>query len=101
MRRSITGMRNENGCILFLNGVKVKHIIKHSPTGMAWGYGGSGPSDTARSILSLVLPEPIVGRCYQKFKWDFVAKWQGDTVREEIDIEEWLKKVEKESLCQT
>jgi len=27
------------------------HIIRHSPTGMEWGYGGSGPADLARSIL--------------------------------------------------
>lgn len=27
------------------------HQIKHSPTGMAWGYTGSGPADLARSLL--------------------------------------------------
>ena len=30
----------------------LKHIVRHSPTGMEWGYGGSGPSDTALSILA-------------------------------------------------
>lgn len=27
------------------------HHPKHSPTGMSWGYGGSGPADCARSLL--------------------------------------------------
>lgn len=27
------------------------HHVRHSPTGFEWGYGGSGPADTARCIL--------------------------------------------------
>ena len=27
------------------------HHAKHSPTGMSWGYHGSGPADLARSLL--------------------------------------------------
>ncbi|EUA09619.1 hypothetical protein I553_3703 [Mycobacterium xenopi 4042] len=27
------------------------HAVKHSPTGMTWGYCGSGPADLARSLL--------------------------------------------------
>jgi hypothetical protein len=27
------------------------HRVKHSPTGMTWGYDGSGPADLARSLL--------------------------------------------------
>jgi hypothetical protein len=27
------------------------HIVRHSPTGMTWGYGGSGPADLALSLL--------------------------------------------------
>lgn len=27
------------------------HIVKHSPDGFSWGYGGSGPADLARSLL--------------------------------------------------
>lgn len=29
----------------------LQHHVKHSPTGLSWGYGGSGPADTARSLL--------------------------------------------------
>lgn len=79
------------------------HIIKHSPTGFAWGYGGSGPTELARCIL-IDLFTPLNARCprcrgrgtnrtvtkacdactgegylvppgvYQSFKWNFLAK---------------------------
>ena len=49
------------------------HVIYHSPTGFAWGYGGSGPADLAMSILADHLGEhpkdiaPFLGnpRCWQ------------------------------------
>lgn len=31
---------------------QLKHDVKHSPSGVEWGYGGAGPYDLARSILS-------------------------------------------------
>lgn len=31
------------------------HIVKHSPDGMSWGYGGSAPADLARSLLLAAL----------------------------------------------
>jgi len=27
------------------------HVVKHSPSGISWGYMGSGPADLARSLL--------------------------------------------------
>jgi len=27
------------------------HVVRHSPSGFAWGYSGSGPADLARSLL--------------------------------------------------
>lgn len=32
----------------------LEHIARHSPTGMEWGYGGSGPSDLALSLCVAV-----------------------------------------------
>ena len=65
------------------------HVVHHSPTGFEWGYGGSGPSDLALSILSFVIgPEQeTVGvyegkRCgarawdlHHTFKLEFCAGW--------------------------
>ena len=59
------------------------HIVYHSPTGLEWGYGGSGPADTALSILADVfeerprVPKSIVATrawaLHQAFKWAVVA----------------------------
>lgn len=78
----------------------VRHIEKHSPDGMQWGYGGSGPADAALSILTHFcrhsqkwgtdssLPE----RLYQDFKWQFIAPITGDLEISAEDIEAWLQK---------
>lgn len=49
----------------------LRHRMYHSPDGFEWGYGGSGPSDLARSILADVLGYVPVG--YQEFKERFIA----------------------------
>jgi len=54
-------------------------VMSHSPTGFAWGYGGSGPAQLA---LALLLDgrddEDLALRHYQEFKRRIVAGW-GDT----------------------
>lgn len=52
---------------------------QHSPSGFEWGYGGSGPSDTALAILLDFFSEDKnefnsrAQRLYQIFKWAFLA----------------------------
>jgi len=49
-------------------GRPLSHRVRHSPTGFEWGYEGSGPADTARSILAEhlgAMPHPAI---YQAFK---------------------------------
>lgn len=41
----------------------VLHVVRHSPTGLAWGYTGSGAADTARCVLLAALPDALCGRC--------------------------------------
>lgn len=48
--------------------------MRHSPDGFSWGYGGSGPSDLARSILWDHLEKEPGSAMYQAFKWDVIAK---------------------------
>lgn len=36
---------------------RLVHHVRHSPTGLNWGYGGSGPNDLGRSLLIDVLGE--------------------------------------------
>lgn len=35
----------------------LEHIVRHSPDGFEWGYGGSGPAELARCILIDLLGE--------------------------------------------
>jgi hypothetical protein len=41
---------------------RLRHVVWHSPAGMNWGYGGSGPADCARSILIHALGPDVVCR---------------------------------------
>ena len=51
----------------------LRHHVRHSPDGFEWGYGGSGPADTARCILlDAMQAEPSAG-CYNDFKWQVIA----------------------------
>jgi hypothetical protein len=67
-------------------------IVKHSPTGMEWGYGGSGPADFALNILSVFIGQELAERYHQEFKWQFIAPLptEGGTIKRE-DILAWVK----------
>ena len=72
----------------------LKQIVKHSPTGMEWGYLGSGPADTALSILTDIygkdseIPEVL----YMDFKATFIASMSKDGGElEERKIRDWCQ----------
>jgi hypothetical protein len=92
----------------------IEHTYKHhSPTGMEWGYHGSGAADLALNILARFLPlaragkmgtkanrvtlwdkSEVSGRVYdlhQGFKRDFIASmpYHGGTI-EGVAIRDWL-----------
>jgi hypothetical protein len=50
-------------------------LANHSPTGIAWGYGGSGPAQLALAILADYLQDDqrALG-LYQQFKWSTIAR---------------------------
>jgi hypothetical protein len=70
----------------------LKHIIVHSPTGMEYGYGGSGPSDTAISILYDLLGGKVDRNVYNAFKFEFICDLddEGGSIPED-EIMDWLK----------
>ncbi|GAA1624340.1 hypothetical protein GCM10009733_021260 [Nonomuraea maheshkhaliensis] len=41
----------------------VRHLPLHSPTGLSWGYYGSGAADCARSLLIAALDDDAACRC--------------------------------------
>jgi len=56
----------------------LKHVVRHSPTGFEWGYGGSGPADLSLSLLTHAVGPEVAERLYQKFKWEVVARFPFD-----------------------
>lgn len=97
------GIKAENSVVpLVINVInkdekyKLRHIIRHSPTGFQWGYMGSGPADTALSILvdfcqRKNLDLKIAEDNYMEFKEKFIAQ-QGKILEiNDREIEKWIK----------
>lgn len=50
-------------------------LANHSPTGVCWGYGGSGPAQCALAILADYLKDDQRAlTLYQDFKWAVIEK---------------------------
>jgi hypothetical protein len=73
--------------------IHLHHVVRHSPTGMEWGYGGSGPSDTALSILTDHLGDALEASYhYQDFKFAFLCDVPGDGFEiNSKQIDDWLR----------
>ncbi|MEW6573146.1 MAG: DUF6166 domain-containing protein [Bacillota bacterium] len=75
------GIRDKAGSCVLVRDTEIdyvrtlNHVVRHSPSGMEWGYSGSGPADLALSILTDALgsvekADPF----YQAFKWRVIAR---------------------------
>lgn len=70
-------------------------IWNHSPDGFAWGYGGSGPAQLALAILLKAgFDEQQAIRFHQRFKAQFIATLPRESFKIDIDIMEWVKRIE-------
>lgn len=69
----------------------VCHVVRHSPTGIEWGYGGSGPADLALSVLRRFTDPDTAERLHQRFKEDVIATvpHEGGLIRAALVIS-WL-----------
>ena len=73
------GRRTEKECEILADGqrLSLKRSLKvwnHSPTGFEWGYGGSGPAQTALAILlDYTGKRDFSERFHQVFKEEFIA----------------------------
>jgi len=72
------------------NWTDLEHIVHHSPTGMSWGYAGSGPADLAFSILSHHLSDDPAPALYQAFKGAFVVGWGDEWKITSQEISAWI-----------
>ncbi len=67
--------------------------VHHSPTGMEYGYAGSGPADLAHTLLADVVGADVDPAIYQAFKHEVIARLDGDVdehVLSADDIALWL-----------
>jgi hypothetical protein len=71
---SFTGLIN--GTVLTAKGSRLpmtRAARRSSPTGYAWGYGGSGPFALAHSVLAHLFGAATADRHAQAFKWAVIA----------------------------
>jgi hypothetical protein len=69
-------------------------VINKSPTGFAWGYGGSGPAQLAFAILADVIGVERASNpeMFQRFKFDVIGKLDKDKGFRitEDEVKAWL-----------
>lgn len=70
-------------------------LVRHSPDGFNYGYGGSGPSQLALALLAHATgDDDLALRCYHAFKQELVGRVPGVIERWEITgraIREWVR----------
>ena len=71
----------------------IPHAARHSPTGIEWGYGGSGPADLALSVLLALTDEPTANALYHRFKHEVVASVpEAGGVLRAADVRRWIER---------
>ena len=67
--------------------------VNHSPTGLEWGYGGSGPAQLAWCLLREAgLTRPQTQLLYQQFKAEVVSRFNNSGFEiTKKDILQWTK----------
>lgn len=58
--------------------------------GFNYGYGGSGPADTALNIMLMFTDRTTAQRIYQDFKWQFLGEQSDRLVIKRGDIENFI-----------
>ena len=75
-------------------------LANHSPTGLSWGYAGSGCAQLALAILCDVYDDEKALRFYQRFKSEAVATANRDAPFEmtAAKVMAVVEKLEKETV---
>jgi Family of unknown function (DUF6166) len=75
--KTYEGHRTRDGTQVTVNGIPLNprlDLQNHSPTGLEWSYGGSGPAQLALALLADHLgDEQQALNLYQRFKWAVIA----------------------------
>jgi hypothetical protein len=93
----VKGVRTPHRNDIWLDGKQLHpgnslKVWNHSPDGFNWGYGGSGPAQTALALCLAVYRDKFVALLvYQDFKFTFVAGWPLDgDFEEQVDFDAFL-----------
>jgi hypothetical protein len=84
---------------VFIDGVEIDikkslAVRNHAPSGFAWGYSGSGPSQLALAILMHFLPANIAESIYMRFKVAAIATLpQVNPLKQSISLRETIKNI--------
>lgn len=82
---------------VYINGEELlpgesQKVRNHSPDGFCWGYGGSGPAQSALAILLKFTNKNTALNLHQNFKWDIIAKLPQADFEVRLDIGKWILK---------
>ena len=91
--QAVVMVMDEAHTVKVLTPTKSLLLRKHSPTGFAWGYEGSGPAQLALAVLlDATQCEDAALELYQAFKRTYVARWKTDEPWQmaHIDILRWV-----------
>lgn len=93
------GTRTSDGCKVWVSDGTARQrplrlrldLRNHSPTGFAWGYGGSGPAQLALALLADALgnDEEALSRC-QEFKRAVIAGLPASWTMSEAEIQRFV-----------
>jgi len=104
MIATFSGARFSDRCEIYADGSRIKVFLdecNHSPDGFEWGYGGSGPAQSAYAILRTFFEDYFSGdvrkakhfafALHQDFKFKYVAGFQHNE-RQILakEVEKWV-----------
>src|SRR5258706_13661075 len=94
--RIVNPGRHDEEIEVTVDGAVLRHRLDlrmYSPTGFAWGYGGSSPAQLALAILADCAGDAMALRFHQDFKWRVIARlhsgepWQ----MTEASVRDWIQ----------
>lgn len=73
-------------------------LYNHSPTGVSWGYAGSGPAQLALALLADATgKDDLALKYHQKYKSQVVAHLPENWQLPISEVSGWVRKQEKEN----
>jgi hypothetical protein len=75
------GFRHDDGrAVVTVDGVELAprlDLWPHSPDGLDWGFGDSGPAQLALALLAAELGDDVRAiQVHQAYKWRVVVRWE-------------------------